>query len=453
MKIRWKKSCPGSACWSCDLYALAMLGIFPLLGGEYQHITEGKTLAFLLLSGGLLLGFAVESRIRPSPPTPPLRRRNLPWAIWLWLALALAELLSALYSPYRAQTWLGGGRSGGLLLLWLYVALAILLAQRTRLRTGFVYALAWATLLQNGVALLQLAGRNPLGLYPAGLTYWDRDLEYAGAYLGTIGNLNQLSAFYCLAIPLLLGQAFLDRQPSRRWSLMAIAILSLSIAVWAKMEACLVGLAIGLACSLPCLASRPRTRRRGYIALILIVGLMLASIWLWPGPKESTWWQLHAILHGQGQDHFGSMRLGIWRAAWAAIRERPWLGWGPDVFRQIYAARFPAGAVIDATHNEYLAYWLDGGLLGLLAYGTALIICLFRWGRYSRWDRRFLPPLAAGLCYSVQACFTFSTPIVAPIWWVLWGVSLGLEREAALPRGTETILSYRTDSRKSYENR
>ena len=48
------------------------------------------------------------------------------------------------------------------------------------------------------------------------------------------------------------------------------------------------------------------------------------------------------------------MRLGIWRAAWSAIQERPWLGWGPDVFRQVYGAMFPTGAVIDAAHNEYL---------------------------------------------------------------------------------------------------
>ena len=433
MNMGWTSRLSVPQSWSCDLYALVMLGIFPLLGGDYLHITQGKTLAFLVLSGGFLLGSWIECLVRR-----PIGRLGLSPVGWCWLTLAFVELLAAVCSPYRPQTWLGGGRSGGLLLLWLYVLVAVVLARYAGLRSRFVYALALATLIQNGVALLQLVGGNPLGLYPEGLTYWDRDLSYAGAYLGTIGNLNQLSAFYCLTIPLLLGQALLERRPSRRWVLVGIAALSLAIPVWTGMEACLVGLGVGLACSLPGLFPRPRSRLWCYGGLLLIGCLVLTGVWFWAGPVESTWWQLHEVLHGQGQDHFGSMRLGIWRAAWSAVQERPWLGWGPDVFRQVYGAMFPTGAVIDAAHNEYLAYWLDGGFFGLLAYGMALALSLVRWMIYSRWDRRFLLPLAATLCYSIQACFTFSTPIVSPLWWILWGLGVGLEREVRPSVGMNT---------------
>lgn len=50
-------------------------------------------------------------------------------------------------------------------------------------------------------ALWQLAGGNPLGLYPKGLAYSDAGTAYSGAYLGTIGNTDLLAAVMCVAVP------------------------------------------------------------------------------------------------------------------------------------------------------------------------------------------------------------------------------------------------------------
>ena len=51
------------------------------------------------------------------------------------------------------------------------------------------------------LALWQLAGGNPLGLYPKGLAYSDAGIAYSGAYLGTIGNTDLLAAVMCVAVP------------------------------------------------------------------------------------------------------------------------------------------------------------------------------------------------------------------------------------------------------------
>ena len=413
---------------STRLYVLLMLGLFPLLGGSYGQITAVKTTSFLVLTGLFFLCLGLELlRWRPGPlPTSFSLYANQ----WCLVLLALAALAAALCSPYAAQTWTGAGRSGGLLMLWLYIGLALVLSRLDGLRPLYVYVLAGAVLLMLVIILLQLLGKNPLGLYPAGLTYYDAGRRYPGAYLGTIGNLNQLSPFFCLAVPLLLGQVRLDRG-LRRWVLACLALACCAVAVLARMEAALLGLGLGLLLTAPCLSRDAGLRRLLYLLLGLVLcGLLLLAVFL-PGPTGSSWWQLHRILWGCGEDGFGTMRWGIWRAAWSLIRRRPVIGWGPDLFRLLYGGMFPEGSLIDSPHNEYLAYWCDCGLLGLAAYLAALALSILRWTRASRRDPRFLLPLAMAWCYGVQAAFTFSTPLVAPLWWVLWGLGMGMETEKA----------------------
>ncbi|MDO4731909.1 MAG: O-antigen ligase family protein [Bacillota bacterium] len=440
---------------ACRSYIFLMLGLFPLLGGDYSGITARKSLLFLLISACFLLALLLEKSLsrRTSPslsffaaaakgkgfsPGAALRRLFPGGAFWhgpsfslfCWLLLAVSALLSSLLSPYRAQCWLGSGRSGGLLFLLLYLLLGWLLSRSARLEKEHIFVLAFSTLLMNGIALLQLAGGNPLGLYPAGLDYYDAGSRYAEAFLGSIGNLNQLGGFYCLSLPLLLGQARLEKRPLLRWLLLGCCLLSCAVAVLARMEACCLGLLCGLLLSLPGLSARPWLRRQ-LLACLLALGLVLLAYGLlFPGPVGSSWWQFHRLLLGMGRDEFGSMRLGIWRVGWELISQRPVLGWGADVLCLAYRDLFPPGALLDAVHNEYLAFWLDAGLPGLLAYMTALLSSLIRWFRRSLSEPCFLLPFAMGCAYAVQAFFSFSTPIVAPLWWLLWGLALGMERQA-----------------------
>lgn len=71
------------------------------------------------------------------------------------------------------------------------------------------------------LSLWQLAGGNPLGLYPNGLSYSDAGTAYSGAYLGTIGNTDLLAAVMCVAVPAFFYGAWKLR---RHWLLVPLAL-------------------------------------------------------------------------------------------------------------------------------------------------------------------------------------------------------------------------------------
>lgn len=64
----------------------------------------------------------------------------------------------------------------------------------------------------------------------------------------------------------------------------------------------------------------------------------------------------------------GASRFTIWSAAWEMIQDHPWLGYGPGVFWLAYRAyrHTSDGSGGYFVHNDYMEWWIDSGLPGLL---------------------------------------------------------------------------------------
>ena len=171
-----------------DLYALALLTVYALflpLGG-YERMMEGKYRAFLLLSLGYVLAMTALGAWRA------VRWRE-PMCLVALAYLALTALSAAL-SPYGTAVLLGGTRRDGLLTAALYAAVFLLLARHLRPDRRLLYAAAASAALCDLLVLVQLTGRNPLWLYPAGLNYFDGDVAYSGFYAGAAGNIDFTAA-------------------------------------------------------------------------------------------------------------------------------------------------------------------------------------------------------------------------------------------------------------------
>ena len=150
------------------LYALALLTVYALflpLGG-YERMMEGKYRAFLLLSLGYVLAMT---------------------ALGAWRAVHWREPMCLAALAYFA---LSGTRRDGLLTAALYAAVFLLLARHLRPDRRLLYAAAASAALCGLLVLVQLTGRNPLWLYPAGLNYFDGDVAYSGFYAGAAGNID-----------------------------------------------------------------------------------------------------------------------------------------------------------------------------------------------------------------------------------------------------------------------
>lgn len=180
-----------------------------------------------------------------------------------------------------------------------------------------------------------------------------------------------------------------------------------------------------------------RALQKRWVALIgaaLLIAAALAVYFL-PMPAGSGLWELQELLHGRGQDAFGSERIGVWRLTLEMSRENLLWGTGPDTF--LYAMddhlwRTGQSLVqrFDNPHNMVLAVLSNSGLPAMLMF-LLLTFGAAGWG-FARADRRpaVLPLLLAVVCYLAQGMFTFSICLVTPMFYAVLGMLAG---ETAAP--------------------
>jgi O-antigen ligase len=292
---------------------------------------------------------------------------------WSLAALASAVALS-LARPMRPQL-LGAG--------WLLLGLPLLLALPGAGFAGLAGfgALAWALaalylgqwLSAEGLLPALALAAVPFLLAQAALCaaqawLWlpaaARDLSEPaaaaiaarGRAFGSFAEPNLLAAFCILFAPLLLALALAGQGAARRiaaWLGLLAAGACLGLA---KPLAGLAGLGLGL-------AYLAWAMRRQALGKIFAAGSLLGLLGLFAALAQrsaagSLFWQDH---------------LPIWKAAWAAFSERPWLGSGGGLLAQ-EAFRSACGQVPGAyglyAHNLFLSILVSHGLLGLL--GMAL---------------------------------------------------------------------------------
>lgn len=393
-------------------YAAALLSVHWLFlpYGGYERLLEGKYACFLLLTAGYLI----------------LTLRAGAWAPGHWsvpdAAAAVylgASALSALCSPYGASTLLGGTRRDGLVTLALYVAAFWLLARRLRPDRRLLYLAALSAVLCDALVLLQLRGDNPLWLYPAGLTYYDGDIAYAGFYAGTSGNIDFTAFLLSIAVCVLTAAAL----RLRMWALAPPAALTLWVLFRLGVAAAWVGVACaavwGLALMIP--------RRRMLLLSAVLTAAALAFVYFYGGGNQ-TLREASLLMRGEADGSFGSGRLAIWRDCWRLAWERPLLGGGPDTLwlrgLEPLAWQWNGEVIpsdITAAHNEYLNILVNQGAVALAAYLALLFAALARCFRRAA-EPRYALCGAGLLSYAAMAFFSISTCVTAPFVWFLFAL-------------------------------
>ena len=86
---------------------------------------------------------------------------------------------------------------------------------------------------------------------------------------------------------------------------------------------------------------------------------------------------------GNPSGHSVTQRLEYYKMAWSIIKENPWFGCGTGGYYLAYQAKYDQNKFFQAhdfrqrSHNMFLSYWIDYGLIGLIYILIALVYPVF----------------------------------------------------------------------------
>ena len=427
----------------CSIYLL-----YPGTGG-YEHITQSKFVLFIVLTAGYVgisLLLRLELVVVGAAESGGFKNvvQCMPPAGWLMLGYAVITVVSALCSEYRSLAVWGGVRREGAVTIVLYVLCAVFIAVSYVPSWKHITVFAAAVSLNCILAFVQIAGYNPFGLYPEGMSYADAFVKYSGEFLGTVGNVDQMAAVLCIAIPLFIMSMI--RMKSRYRFLLAVPLLLSTVLLFMeKVQAGILGVLAGVVLSLPLVCRLDRKKRHAvYVIILVVVLVFLAVIYCAGAQLPGSLYELSQIMHGNFDDSYATGRLYIWKNTLPLVPEHIILGGGPDTLSMRLDAGFSrfneaigqtVTSSIDAAHNEYLNVLVDQGIIALIFYIAALLALAWHWIRKS--DRRPVAAVcgSAILVYCIQAFFGISCLVSAPYLWIVVGIMINdsyAERKAAL---------------------
>lgn len=437
-------------------FLVLLFAVYPFAGmiSGYGNFTFGKYLVFVLLSltyfAGLAYCFFSGLRRGDFRLNLLFRLRNCTLTQKAILLFALFAVVSSLLSDYPAIVWQGSGRYEGLSAILIYVGLFLAVSAFGAFSRRYLYLLLIPFFSNIVICLLQLAGYNPFYLYPNGLNYYDGNIVYSGEFLGTIGNAGLLAAFFCLLIPVFICYFLRARGDKWRYLFLVAAICGLYVLIRSQIAAGILAVAVSALLIIPLLL--PKKRWRMIYLIVVIVLLMVALIFVYNyqekyPDKTGFFAELSAIMHGEIDDSFGSSRILIWRECLALVPEHPLFGGGPDtlmprldlVFTADGDSPYARRTRVDTAHNDYLQILVNLGALALIAYLLALISSAVSFFRQASVNHQVLICGAGVLCYSIQIFFSYSTCIVAPFFWVLWGMLHYEQKHLAIDKEGETV--------------
>ena len=175
-------------------------------------------------------------------------------------------------------------------------------------------------------------------------------------------------------------------------------------------------------------------------AASLLLILLLSFVFIPFTEGDGALWEAHQILRGEGEDRFGSWRLGVWRLTAKLAAAHLLFGTGPDTFWYVfnpawaeYEAQLRESGLsqnegewlerFDNPHNEFLAILSNNGLPALLLY-LAFLFVLFRRAFLAEETCTLKKAAAIGaLLFIIQGLFSFSNCLVSPVFWALAGLA------------------------------
>ena len=415
-----------------ELWIGTFLTIYLLYAGPdgLNTVSRSKTVMFFIFMGLLLvIGLCLFLR--------DLLKKCLgcPTAAQIAaIAFLVFTLLSAAFSPAGGKAWYDNDRHEAALTVSLYVLLFLIVSRWGMPTKRLFRVLFCVTAVFSGICLLQAMRLNPLWLYPSGTDYYFLLSKKHAGFAGTIGNVDLISAFLALVVPMLLIHTR-GQKPREAWPCWVLAAVCIGIMFWIRVLNGLVGLALGAAICLLVLC--PDRWRRWILLSYVVFGVTaLAVLWIFDLPV-GFFHELHEILHGRLSEKFGTGRFHIWGQMLKRMWDRLWLGVGPDMARYSGLTPFyrydelgnivlkedglPYAAAITDAHCYPLHVLYCQGLPAFLSWLGVIGISLSHWIKERR-DRAVALLGGGVVCFLCAMLFCLCSICIMPFFWLTLGL-------------------------------
>lgn len=306
-------------------------------------------------------------------PTP----LDLPFIIFLLVALISLSRAFWFYPQYRSAVWSEGSRN--LLFLFLNVYLVfysvIYFVENISFLNRLIEVSFLVGLVSSFYGILQYYGIELV--WPKTLT------PFGSRCVSTFGNPNFYSSFLVLIMPLIFGKFLSNQKFYRKFYYVFLLFFSFWGLICTLTRSSWVGVMVGLfLVGVVCFFYWKEVLRQNRKWLVFLSLGMIFFVIFFPNNSQSNYTVVTRISEvSQAKDKIYApwhQRLLIWSCAWELADQRPVLGQGWGVFEMLYP--FYQGKYLflekfrnlrthaNNAHNEILELWSQVGILGLGVY-------------------------------------------------------------------------------------
>lgn len=199
-----------------EIYIIVMVMIFPLCVDKtgFFRILECKYRYFLSINAiyisSIIIIILYYWLFKQSNIIKDIKLNKIQWAV---IGFLIINIISTFLSPFFKQynLFVGVGRAEGLISITLYCLSFLNITMFGAFKKRYILYFSIGSIMFNLIAILQYIGFNPFNMYQDGIG------THNVSFIGTIGNIAFVSAFYCIYLTISMASfIFLENDKTYR---------------------------------------------------------------------------------------------------------------------------------------------------------------------------------------------------------------------------------------------
>lgn len=267
--------------------------------------------------------------------------------------------------------------------------------------------------------------------------------DWSFTSFATLGNPNFLGSYLSLLFPIAVCLYLNSKNKIAKYTLLILNLLLFSALICTRTRSAWVGTVFSL--FFIGIMFLKRIMNFKYKIIVILISLAALTYTLdtthngmISAKFNSLVADYNAIVNkDQYRSNIGSQRIFIWTRTMDYMFERPILGSGPDTFDKVFSMsseeavhHFGSSEVyVDKAHNEYLQILVTMGFPALIFYIIFLFMLFIKsnFTVFRKGNNLYTVSLFSGIiAYIVQGFFNISVVSVAPVYWSIIGILLGI---------------------------